>query len=175
MKKLICILSLVTLFSCRKEAPALNQTHTVEIESDEVLLDGIIFNKIPYPKKVGLTLTDVRLINDTCYSSIDFTMTGVTMTAFNLGGETKDVSLYVDGHFIYTINTPVVNPYNILDFIFKVNIPLSSGYHRIGFLGWSRGADNQNVHFQIRNFTTAENLPVYNLPVDKRRRYHNRS
>jgi hypothetical protein len=162
---------LVTIFSCRKEAIELNQTHLGEIESHDVELDGIVFNKIAYPKKVGLLNTDVRLINDTFYSNTNFTMTGVTMTAFNLGGETKDVSLYVDGHFVYTINTPVINPYNVLDFIFQVNIPLSSGYHRIGFLGWSRGADGLNVHFQIRNFTTSENIPVYNLPVDKRRKY----
>jgi hypothetical protein len=174
MKQLILILALATLFSCRKEAPALNQTHTVEIESDQFLLDGIIFNTIPYPKKNGLFPSDFILINDTCYSSTTFTMTGVTLRVFNLGGYTKDVSLSVDKKLAYTINTPIINPYNILDFVFQVNIPLDSGYHRIGFTGWSRGTPGQNVHFQIINFTTAENLPVYNLPVDKRRKYKGR-
>jgi hypothetical protein len=171
MKKLICILSLVTLFSCRKEDIELNQTHSGEIESNEVDIDGIVFSTTPRPLGHSLRPNDFQLIDDSFYVSTPCAMTGVTMTAFNYGGETHDVKLRIDGNLIDIIENPVVNPYNILDFNFNVSVKLSEGNHEISFRGISTGPNEYNVHFQIRYFTTLQNLPVYNLPVDKRRKY----
>jgi hypothetical protein len=169
MKTIICILALVTIFSCRKET---TEAVRSSIISNEVQLDGIVFDTTPGPNKFRLRPNEKFLMADSFNVYTPCTINRVTFRVVNLGGDTKNVRLFIDRNYIAPCDIPIVNPFNVLDFDFFINVPLGIGRHKMAFRGISDGPDSLNVYFQIYRVNTLENVPVYNLPVSKKRRYY---